>query len=495
MRLILLLLLVYCSTPSRSEVAGHQTFLTQSPNGVQEACVLHRLPGATYRKTDSEKELEYCSIDLYNGRYAICAKTWSTSPGSVIYDITATGLTVPRAEDQCRQLNSDAVEGADKVAKFKNTMNSSGTSGTYSQSSLVYYHISRYLETLTDVPVAVYRTIDRDQHLNRVSLRASSQGRMGKQMKAGWKKLIAAEENPDSYSPTTELFTDNQNQIYGSLIRGKGERYGPEINGLRSKWGLQQNIEFTETAAFMALRSAKNLGLAIEEGLAAARKTSKLKKALGDQVSREQMVFWMTELTEITLMDYIFSQQDRVGNIDYRWYWAYVKNDDLKDKREKSLEDDQGDELPRHKVDFSNISPPEKIAAYKPVLIQKTQLNDNDAGTRKINTKDNSPYVNYTKKAKMLEKTKHYPPRLYSKLVQLNSDLQMEGVVWQYLSTQFDINQTYLDSARVFSNEALELLRKKCESGELIFDLDPKEYLIKGTTQPKQMNCQTGDYQ
>ena len=36
------------------------------------------------------------------------------------------------------------------------------------------------------------------------------------------------------------------------------------------------------------------------------------------------MMFWMTELSEICLLDYIFSQQDRPGNIDYRWVWYYL---------------------------------------------------------------------------------------------------------------------------------------------------------------------------
>ncbi len=495
MKSLIQLLFIMGSVTVRAEVAGHQILVTTSPNGVQEKCIRHRLPGADYREKDSKKEAEFCSIDLYNGHYAICAKTWSTSPGSVIYNISSTGLTVSRAEDQCQQLNNGRVEGAHKVAKFKNTMNARGTSGTYSQSSLIYYHISRYFGMLTDIPVSVYRSIDREQHLNRVALRASRQGRMGKQMKAGWRTLIAAEQSPSSYSPTDELFTDNQRQIYGILIRGRGERYGAEVNGIRSKWGLKQNIEFTQTAPFMALQSEKNLNAAIQDGLVSARKNRKLREALGGFVSNEQMIFWMTELAEVTLMDYIFSQQDRIGNIDYRWYWVYVKNDVLSNKREKSLEDSNGDELPRKAVDFSNIQPPSEIAEYQPVLIQKTQLNDNDAGTRKLNTNAKSPYVNYTKRAKMLEKIKHYPARLYSKLVKFNDDLQTAGVIWQFMSTQFDINPKYLESARFFANEALEVLRKKCENKELIFDLNPKEYLITGATQPKRMDCQTGDYQ
>jgi hypothetical protein len=33
------------------------------------------------------------------------------------------------------------------------------------------------------------------------------------------------------------------------------------------------------------------------------------------------MVFWMRDLADITLLDYLFGQQDRIGNIDYLTYW------------------------------------------------------------------------------------------------------------------------------------------------------------------------------
>ena len=34
-----------------------------------------------------------------------------------------------------------------------------------------------------------------------------------------------------------------------------------------------------------------------------------------------QMVLWMNEVSEIAILDYIFNQQDRIGNIDFIWYW------------------------------------------------------------------------------------------------------------------------------------------------------------------------------
>ena len=40
--------------------------------------------------TDVAREADYCAIDLSGDDVAICPKTWSTSPGAVIYDLGGT---------------------------------------------------------------------------------------------------------------------------------------------------------------------------------------------------------------------------------------------------------------------------------------------------------------------------------------------------------------------------------------------------------------------
>ena len=76
-----------------------------------------------------------------------------------------------------------------------------------------------------------------------------------------------------------------------------------------------------------------------------------------------QFVFWMKELTEITLFDFIFSQQDRVGNIDYVDYWYW-------------LEDDQV-----HRARASGPGRPNNVPSGA-LLLKRTHLNDNDAAAR-----------------------------------------------------------------------------------------------------------------
>jgi len=79
-------------------------------------------------------------------------------------------------------------------------------------------------------------------------------------------------------------------------------------------------------------------------------------------VSKEQVVYWMQDLTEITLLDYIFSQQDRVGNIDFVPYWHWVEDGKVR------LAQADGDNSPA------------ETAGKSPQLIRRTWLNDNDAG-------------------------------------------------------------------------------------------------------------------
>src|SRR5207253_1975765 len=171
-----------------------------------------------------------------------------------------------------------------------------------------------------------------------------------------------------------DLFTADNQQIYGVLLKDKGERYGVEVNGTRaSGWGKGQNLDFQKTPGFMALRSAQAMPLAIQDGINQAFKDPAMSRAFADnRPSETQVTLWMKELSEIVILDYIFSQQDRVGNVDYRWFWIFK---------------DGTGKVQMMKVDSalgllkkSALKPPAEIAGFNPVLVQKTAIGDNDAG-------------------------------------------------------------------------------------------------------------------
>jgi hypothetical protein len=199
----------------------------QSRNGITEQCYgIAPIPGGSYSQKDQELEQKYCSVDFYSTQVALCGKQKSTSPGTYIYKLTDSGWTQAEAENKCSQLDVKA----DKIGTFKQTINQADTSGTFSGAPLLYYHLSRYFQTVAYIPPAVYRTMDRREHLGRVSLKTQGKGAMNI---AGWKHLRNAEKSPATYNERTRLFTDGDKQIFGAIIKSSGNTLGPYYFGPR----------------------------------------------------------------------------------------------------------------------------------------------------------------------------------------------------------------------------------------------------------------------
>lgn len=474
------------------------TKVYKSPSGKSEKCVIiGAIPGGRYSEKDKEKEAEFCNLDFYEASTAVCPKTWSTSPGTVVYKIDPAQKTQGQFEGEyCRKQQVPAPYLKGKVGTFKQTMNGPQTSGTFSTASLLYYHFSRYFEADVHVPPTVYREMDKDVHLARVSkkgLQLAPSGMIG----GGWKTMVAAESNPTSYSPIFELFTKDTAKVYGAIVRSKGERYGPEINGIRSNWGDGDSEDFQRTPAYEALKNPSPIGAAIDQTLknygtevvpalrarsrfAAVQKDVNLLASSVAGMSRQQIAYWMKEISEIVLFDYIFSQQDRIGNIDYLWKWVYVDSASGK-VVENEVSESAFKDLPRSAM--AKIRVPAEIAGFKPVLLQRTELGDNDAGGR-------AQYSNFAKRTGMLEKVRHISPVTYKKLMALNQDLAKKGALYQYLVNNFPLSDTVqipLITANV--QKAAAILQSTCKSGNLKFDLNPQEFLVKGDTTASAVDC------
>jgi len=462
--------LVAAQAAAASDAVIGEEALHTSPNGLAERCVrIAPIPGGDYSKDDAEQEEAYCAIDFYAADVALCPKTWSTSPGMMVYDISSGPYANDRAGFQrnaCPEGKSAKDLAADDLAKFKVTMNQSGTSGTFSQSSLLYYHYSRYFDMAVMVPVAVWRSMDSRAHLDEVANRGLAiSGHTGRMNHEGWRHLVAADENPAGYKPTDELFTADRKQIYGVLLDSPGHRYGSEINGTRkSGWGKGQNLDFQQTPAFLALRSSLPLEQAIAEGLAEGRKDSTIRKDLGDDVPPQQMAYWMRELTEIVLLDFIFSQQDRVGNIDFTPYYYWVEDGKAKHKKAK------------------HHAPADGTVPADALLLRRTNLNDNDAGGR-------VQYANFAKTTEMLEKLRHFDGGVYRRLIALDADLQAQGPVYRWTADSLGLESGQIE--QIVRNTALAagILRASCERGELLFDLNPRHFLETGDPGAEDVPC------
>jgi len=434
----------------------------RSPNGtLEQAIILDEIPQGKYSKKDKKKEEKFSGIDFYDDKIALCPKTWSTSPATMVRDLTESNLTQKSYEGKYYK-GKLVVSNVKNIAKFKMTMNQHGTSGTFSTSSVLYYHFSRYFDTVVHIPPAIYREMDTKAHLDRVTRSGKAKTSRGMIAK-GWDHLYRAEKKPSRYRPTDELFTKSRQKVYGIMIKGKGARYGSEVNGARRhRWGSPQNEEFQETIPYLALRSDKPLIEAIEVGKKRAR--SLIRRSTGD-VSNLQMIYWMRELSEIVLLDYIFSQQDRVGNIDYRWAWYWVENGEVKKQWQKGKQS---------RGRMRNKEAPPEIAQFSPTLLQRTQLNDNDAGGR-------VPYANFAKRTGMLQKLRHFSAKTYKHLLDLDHDLQNKGEIYQYIENNFILDLGQIRQIVKNTHLATEILKDTCGIGKLRFDLDnPKDYLLNG---------------
>lgn len=283
--------------------------------------------------------------------------------------------------------------------------------------------------------------------------------------RTGWHVLVEADQKPDSYNPTDDLFTADRTALYGVMLRSKGNRYNSELNGTRaSGWGEGQNYDFQGTAPFLALRSQKPLVAAVAEGLAEALRDPQIRRDMGDAPDPRQIVSWMTDLTNIVLLDFILSQQDRVGNIDYVEHWYWVENGALKSRKAVS----HGDE-----------TEPLPEGALK---LKRTHLNDNDAGAR-------VEYANFAKSTGMLDDLHHFPASTWRQLMALEADLKAEGPLHGYLKSSFGLSERQF--AQLVKNTLLAAatLRMQCQSGAIQFDLDPEAFILTGTATPETVDC------
>ncbi|MEE4172725.1 MAG: hypothetical protein V2I57_00555 [Xanthomonadales bacterium] len=458
--------LVVLASPGRAEVAGEvRTF--SGPDGIEERCVrLTPFPGAAYSNKDRETEDDYCAIDF--ARAGLCPKLWSTSPGTLVYALEDDSPAGVQAFERswCGKGHGARDHAKDKLATFKVSVNGRTTSATYAPSSWVYYHLSRYFRTHTYVPPVVYRSVSLQRHHERVVVPAQAlvKGRHARMLSEGWSHLEALESGQLAGGAAREALTDGGRQVYGVLIDNKGDRYGPEFNGTReSGWGSGQNEDFQQTAAFLALRNPSALPDAAAGGVRDARRNPRMAKALPADTPVEQVYLWMQSILEITLLDMLLRQQDRIGNIDYRWRWFWIEDGVLENHSA------QGDERP---------GKAEGKTAWR---LRQTAINDNDAGVR-------SGYANFAERTGMLEELAHYDPALYQRLGRLADDLGERGAAWRWLREVAGLSEREATGIADRARAAFDGLRAQCEAGTLVLDFDLVA-LLSGTV-PQAAGCE-----
>jgi len=438
---------------SAAPVAGEVTEF-RTAGGLVEQCVrIAAFPGASYSEHDLAQEQHYCALDFT--RLALCPKLWSTSPGTILYEIEGSDFAAFEKAN-CADGYHASEAATSHPGNFKISVNARDTSATYAPASWVYYHLSRYFDTVVHVPVAVYRSMDASAHHQRVvkpalAIVANRHG-LG-MLRAGWHFLDAVETGQLGGGAADAALTDDGRQVFGVVLDSKGDRYGAEFNGTReSGWGAGQNLDFQQTAPFLALRSELPVAEAAAWAIREARKNPRMTKELKADTPVEQVVFWMQDVLEITLLDFVLGQQDRIGNIDYNWFWYWIEDGKLQSKA-------------AHSRDV-----PAELAAFSPLRLRQSAINDNDAGVR-------AGYVDFASKTHMLEGLRHYNAGLYQRLGRLAQDFEAKGPAYAWLTASAGLSSKEAETIASRLQQAFTLLQADCQAGSLRLDLEPAAVL------------------
>ncbi|HEX4924164.1 MAG TPA: hypothetical protein VFV50_08760, partial [Bdellovibrionales bacterium] len=130
-----------------------------------EECIQPKhFPGGVYREKDLEKEAELCAFDFYiktstdtRKSVALCPKVESTNPAVELFLFAPDESKEQFELRECPKRDDD--RGGKKLAKYKQSLTCS-----YTPSIIGYYHMSRILGDIGDVPISVVRTMDKERH-------------------------------------------------------------------------------------------------------------------------------------------------------------------------------------------------------------------------------------------------------------------------------------------------------------------------------------------
>lgn len=425
----------------RGAARGSKTVHFPMANGApDEVCILpNHLSMADYDKDDTDSEKELCSYSFYGGApreadvtkedVAICPKLSSTNPGTDIHELLP-GKNKAETEAAICKL---ADRPAKHLAKYKQSITCS-----YTPSILGYYHLSRLLGGAGDVKPAVIRTMGLPEHKQVVSSALSILGNQADNSypKVSWLTFKNAESNPAATSKKDALYTQDLLQIYGGLQENaRGESRYSEIN----KRGAAPNIAgpFTRTAQWANMA-------------ASSRPMSQIAgKTLADSAQTVQVV---KDISEMLVMDYLMSQQDRFGNIhEVDYYYSMGANGEV-EKVKKSKVDDG--------------SKPKPAGA---VLVKKMIMKDNDCGG---STKDN-----VVKNAGLIDQLRHMSPSLYANIQWLAQNFAAGTEVPKFLTVEALFAQADINMLRANLAALAPKLQTMCTTGKLLLDADLENHL------------------
>ena len=135
------------------------------------------------------------------------------------------------------------------------------------------------------------------------------------------------------------------------------------------------------------------------------------------------------------------------------------------------------------RLGMSSIQAPDEVkGSATRYLIQKTQLNDNDAGGRR--------YANFTQKFGLLPKIHHLNAVTYRQLMHLANDFETKGPLYKYVRDTFYISDANANLITQNAVQAAQILQGACKAGKMNFDLDAERYVEAQEVEAVKVDCE-----
>lgn len=399
-----------------------------------EICVIpKKYPNAIYSPKDIKSEQALCDL---NGTQsvALCPKTVSTNPAVEFYSIPE-GMTASQVEaKKCK------VDGAKKLAKYKSSISCS-----YTPSLLSYYHVSRILGNVLQIPPVVLRTMDLKEHRKIATKGARESASKDALLHEIWRGFLNHLNAGSSSSKKEDLFTSDFTQSYGAL------QQNPRNEEQYSEMFFSAKTQQTRAEAFR-LRSP----------IYALLKDKKdLRQLVGNQwtTPNVQKVLQMQNLADMIVLDHMLNQQDRFGNIHYTNSYYYLDSSD-------------GAIKVKHTTKMDEV----EVRRTDAVLVKQMMLKDNDCGVNRDNV---------AKKAGLIKGLSHISPSTYARLLRLNSEMSQEGTR-RFFKNEMAMTESDYIKVKQNLSEIVLTLQKACQQGVLKLDLDLDAHF---TNKPVEQNC------
>lgn len=434
----ILLALLFASSVSNAvnlnQLQGGSRQQYRSPNGLNEVCVVpKRWPNGYYRNSDREKEAELCGYDFYTN-VGICPKYNSTNPGILLLKPNSKYSKEAIDASDCNMKRMDVST----EAKFKQSVSCSHT-----PSILAYYQISRILGDAGRVPVAVVRSMDSKVHLQLTQKANKALRGSDDTIAQTWALFAKIHRNPGSYPNVIDA---SETQVYGALSDNiKNEEKYTEVSGKGSY--ETRYARFLRQPPFQRVSSSASVRDIVGSS---------------DFTKVAQTVTQMKDVGDMIVLDTLLNQQDRIGNIHYRFYW-YSLNPQSPGKIERT----------KSKAAWSNdrlIVPPEETSAMsgkQAVLLKEMLLKDNDCGVSK---------TNMMRSISALEKVRHISFLTYYQLLAFEKSLASSSAR-DYFVTELLFSSSEFKSLKDNAAKARDILKGNCRAGRLKFDVDLSDYM------------------